>query len=77
MHSNLSNSLQIVDTDILGPLPKARNVLAASDYFTSWAEALTDKGLQEAAKFGSALELVDDGRNEMMVPQEMCCCPTT
>ena len=35
--------LQIVATDILGPLPKSKNgnvyVLVASDYFTRWAEA--------------------------------------
>ena len=35
--------LQIVATDILGPLPKSQNgnmyVLVASDYFTRWAEA--------------------------------------
>ena len=48
---------------------KAHNTRTGSE------AGLTDKGLQEAAKLplppGNALELVDDGGNEMVLPQEI------
>ena len=47
----------------------------AHDTRTGSKAGLTDKGLQEAAKLplppGNALELVDDGGYEMVVPQEI------
>ena len=56
-------------------LKKCSSDVEAHDIRTGSEAGLTDKGLQQAAKLplppGNALELVDDGGNEMVVPQEI------